>query len=77
LVPYDGSAGIASASARFQPPDDARVTPQITSRPPISWTRPRRSPKVSTAITVVKTGMRFRKTDPQDAPIDQLCKKDR
>src|SRR5215212_3194338 len=69
---YDGQFPNLRNQVRLRPPEEARVTPPITSEPPMSWTSPIRSPNVSTAITAVNTGMRFKKIDPLAAPMPSM-----
>src|SRR5215213_11905072 len=69
---YDGQFPNLRNQVRLRPPEEARVTPPITSEPPTSWTSPIRSPNVSTAITAVNTGMRFKKIDPLAAPMPSM-----
>src|SRR4028119_1463767 len=47
---------------------ETRLTPSRTRRPPSACAATRRSPKASTAMAAVKTGMRFRKIAPPAAP---------
>jgi hypothetical protein len=56
----------------FRTLKEAKVTPPITNEPPMIGTNPMRSPNVSTAITAVNIGMRFKKIDPRAAPMPSM-----